>query len=428
MHVLDNLQLNSKGNITGNIMIEVLTTEIKWQLQKCFEDADESIIIISPFLSNKTADLLCEIVENKGVECIFITRCYIRDFLQNANSIEAIEKMVKSGIKVYALEGLHAKLYLFDDSTVVMGSANFTMGGLESNVELSLITDEESVVAACGEFAEGLELYCKNNNGLVNEDLIYEMRDAYIDADKRYQSDCGVESRKTFGAKPAGKVYVKNHDWKTEDFMVVDHDSVFEMMFSEGQMIDDYNHNAWIKIEGDSTNRYNWNEKHSITKVKIGGRDAMVINFSRKPGGIQTGDQIFIVAMITDESGKSTNRIVGRGYAKVRQNQKEVPAEWVNELGYEWMKKYKYFIELTDVELLDMNRNDCLSLSEVYGALGKRTYTSTISKDYVENMALTQCRRSHLKLTLDARMYINDRLDKLANEYGFQKSIEARIR
>ena len=44
----------------------------------------------------------------------------------------------------------------------------------------------------------------------------------------------------------------------------------------------------------------------------------------------------------------------------------------INELRYERMKKYKYFIELTDVDLLDMHRNGCIPLAEVYDAVTRR--------------------------------------------------------
>jgi hypothetical protein len=52
--------------------------------------------------------------------------------------------MIDSGIKLYAVKGLHTKLYLFDKSDGVLGSANFTAGGFISNVELSLHVEDEN--------------------------------------------------------------------------------------------------------------------------------------------------------------------------------------------------------------------------------------------------------------------------------------------
>lgn len=67
-----------------------------------------------------------------------------------ANSIDAIEMMMNAGIKVYALKGLHTKLYLFDDNVGIVGSANFTSGGFISNFELSLMAvDEMDLLFSC---------------------------------------------------------------------------------------------------------------------------------------------------------------------------------------------------------------------------------------------------------------------------------------
>jgi hypothetical protein len=48
--------------------------------------------------------------------------------------------------EVRALAGLHAKLYLLDERIVIVGSANFTRSGFERLDELSLATDDATVV------------------------------------------------------------------------------------------------------------------------------------------------------------------------------------------------------------------------------------------------------------------------------------------
>ena len=90
------------------------------------------------------------------------------------------------------------------------------------------------------------------------------------------------------------------------------------------------------------------------------------------------------------------------------------------------MSYYKFFCEIYDVQLLNLERMNCIPLSQVYDVLGKRTYTSTIDKDEVKNMALCQCRRSHSQMTLDAKTYIDEEIDKLADRYGFIDSIQNR--
>lgn len=90
------------------------------------------------------------------------------------------------------------------------------------------------------------------------------------------------------------------------------------------------------------------------------------------------------------------------------------------------MSYYKYFCEVYDVQLLNVERMNCIPLSQVYNVLGKRTYTSTIDKEEVKNMALCQCRRSHIQMTLDSKVYVDGEIDKLAEKYGFIEDINDR--
>lgn len=411
-------------------MIKLVTNDLKSDIKKCFDQVEEDIYIVSPFLSIKTADMLCKIIQAKDVDCIIITRCYIRDFVQGVNSLEAIKKMVDAGIEVYALEGLHAKLYIFDQEKVILGSANFTLAGLKRNIELSVMTDETSVTIPCSEYFSLLLSHCQNNSGRVDEKMISEMQEAYKDAYKDRQKDAGTESRKTYGATRYFEGITKKlADWKDEDFKIEDHDDVYSLLFSTKEKdVRDFNYNVWAKFEGDSSNRFAAYEKHSLTKVEMDGEPTYVINFSRKPGGVKTGDRVYLIALILDENGKNSTRIVGRGFAKVYQNRNIVPENWINEFGFKWMRKYKYFCVLTGVELLDMNRVDCPSLIEVYDKLGKNTYVSTIDKETVDNMNLVQCRRSHLQMTLDAMKYIDQRFAEISQEYGFQTDIKQRVK
>ena len=117
-------------------MIEVLTDNHYQAIMDLFDRSNRSIKIISPFLTESMADRLCTTVKTKGVNCTFITRFYVDDMMNHANSIDALEKMLQAGIDVYALIGLHTKLYLFDDETAILGSANFTSSGFQPRCRL----------------------------------------------------------------------------------------------------------------------------------------------------------------------------------------------------------------------------------------------------------------------------------------------------
>lgn len=129
-------------------MIELLTTNHLDRIFDQFDSAARGIRIISPFLTRAMTERLAHIVKTQGVSCTFITRLYVNDLLAKANSTEALRGMLDAGIEVYAVKGLHTKLYLFDDTSAVLGSANFTMSGFKSNIELSVLISQEQALLA----------------------------------------------------------------------------------------------------------------------------------------------------------------------------------------------------------------------------------------------------------------------------------------
>ena len=125
------------------VEMEVLTNNHYDKILDLFDGTTKRIKIISPFISESMAKKLCDVIKKSNITCEFIIRFYLEDMFAKANSMDAIEMMMDAGIEVYALKGLHTKLYLFDDNYGVLGSANFTAGGFKSNVELSLLMDSE---------------------------------------------------------------------------------------------------------------------------------------------------------------------------------------------------------------------------------------------------------------------------------------------
>jgi len=62
---------------------------------------------------------------------------------------------LQSGGAVYSLQQLHAKVYIFDDLTAVVTSANLTARGLKHNYEYGIqISDPTEVAEICGDFDE----------------------------------------------------------------------------------------------------------------------------------------------------------------------------------------------------------------------------------------------------------------------------------
>lgn len=309
-------------------MIRIISEETRESIEELFIDAETSIQIISPFMSEKTAEMLADIVKNKpDIECYFITRIYLKDLIEGVNSIEAISTLLSAGVKVYSLQGLHAKLYMFDEEKVIIGSANFTMAGLGKNYELSILTDDLDVVTKSSLIYDDILQHCIDNGGLVTKELLEDIESDYKKAYRERQKDSGVFSFMMYGAERINKtVKIIAKDWKEKDCEIVDVDPVFDLI-SDVKKKPIFKHNVWVKFEGKSDNRQPGNEVPSLTCVNFEGEERYIVNFRNKPRGIHDGDAIFIVSLTNDSDGKPTTRIVGRGIARTFINRCVVKSE-----------------------------------------------------------------------------------------------------
>lgn len=68
-------------------------------------------------------------------------------FVRQASDIEAIELLLKNGIKVYNHQHLHAKIYSFDNQKAIVTSANLTYNGLNKNYEYGILINDLNVVS-----------------------------------------------------------------------------------------------------------------------------------------------------------------------------------------------------------------------------------------------------------------------------------------
>lgn len=104
------------------------------------------IKIISPFIAGNIDNLLIKNLQGKSLK--IISRFNLNNILAKSININIIEKFVNSkNIDVRMLsEKLHSKVYLYDDKSVLITSANLTTNGLNNNYEFGLFTDDPSIV------------------------------------------------------------------------------------------------------------------------------------------------------------------------------------------------------------------------------------------------------------------------------------------
>ena len=407
-------------------MIELLTSNHFDKIMDLFDGTQKEIKIISPFLSMSMAEKLCKVVTEKNIKCTFITRIYIQDMLEKANSLDAIELMMKSGIKVYAEKFLHTKLYLFDETEAIVGSANFTCGGFKSNVELSLLLSEETEVITelHSYFDSMIQLLESADNGLVTDELLKKAKDNYysIYNSKMHEGSGKVSSLMMYGAALTRKSQTnKTDELKKEldscknekDKDIVN--SLFKGLEQSEQI--HYSYNIWLKFDGEGNDRLNADEPFPMTDVPMNGGTAYLSNYPFKVWSIEEDDHVYFAALTTIKGGKNLPVIVGRGTLAAFTDKNHVDDAMLQ--LYDWMDRYPWYCIIKECEVLNTTVGNGLPMNMVWEALGSDTYIASFGrKEDIPAVGRKHYQKAHIRLSGNAKDYIDKQFDILAEKYG----------
>lgn len=105
--------------------------------------AKRSILVAAPYVGAVLRDLL--LTRKKGLPATLVTSLKIGDVLGGASDLGAIYELSTQGVRVQSISNLHAKVYMVDDSKVLVTSANPTMNGWRYNLEIGLAVQSEAI-------------------------------------------------------------------------------------------------------------------------------------------------------------------------------------------------------------------------------------------------------------------------------------------
>lgn len=400
-------------------MIEILTDNHYDKIMDVFEATQKKIKIVSPFLSMNMAKKLCDIVNNHNVECTFITRFYLEDMFAKANNIDAIELMMNSGIQVYALKGLHTKLYLFDDNVGVVGSANFTSGGFVSNFELSLMAIEETILLSDLHtyYDEMVDKLKNSDEGIITSKILADARMKYKSLLDNKKLDNGTTSIYMYGAE-LDKKKLDSVDKKLAEVKssVGDKDIMLEV-FRENVEEIKYDYTIWLKFDGEGSDRLNPNEEFPMVDVMLDGKKVYIENYPYKVGAIKDGDKVYLAAITTDTKGKNQPVIVGSGTMRGFTEKNYVQPLWIQK--HDWMERYPYYCVLQEAKVLNTGVANGIPLSAIWDELGSNTYAASFGKNQtLVEVARKHYQKAHMRLSGNAKNYIDAKLAELADKYG----------
>lgn len=402
--------------------MQVLTNNHFEKILDLFDGVRQKIKIISPFISESMAKKLYDVVKYENIDCTFITRFYLEDMFAKANSMDAIEMMMDAGIQVYALKGLHTKLYLFDDTHGVLGSANFTAGGFKSNVELSLLMNGEDGILdeLHSYFDDLLEKIEQSNEGLITKEVLDIAREKYKYAFSSKKSKGKTTSVFMYGASIDKNTSFGDANDALEEIekSKMDNDivnSMFKDLEHQEQII--YDHTIWLKFDGEGNARLEAKEGFPMVGVPMKNGTWYLSNYPFKVHSIKDNDEIYFAALTTDAKGKNQPVIVGRGHLVGFKEDNYVKDEWIKDYG--WMTRYPWYCVIKDSKILDMPIESGIPMDEIWDKLGSDTYVSSFGKnESIADVAKKHYQKAHIRLSGNAKDYIDKRLDELEKQYG----------
>lgn len=296
-----------------------------------FKSSNE-VKIISPFINEvMTGHLLKNLNHLSKVQ--IITRFNLNDFRSKVSSLSAIRKLVVAGIEVKGILGLHSKIYLFGQSSVMIGSANFTSGGFFNNYEYGIKTTERTV---------------------IDDSINYFNKLWQVTSSILTLSEIDAWEKEIFN----NPILKKQRDLK-------DYGSTASLLGAKKK-------NVYVKFFGKADFRQTL-DYHARTEIKR-SHCHWAVTFSRKGGHpirYRDGDIVYMAMMLKD----GDYAIFGKGIAlKHKHNRDEASADDI--LKVDWKQKYPYYIRVRDTQFIDSTMSNCPGLNQLIKNLDIDSFAS----------------------------------------------------
>lgn len=167
-------------------MTLLLNSQLKTYLKNEIGSAKKSLFFMSAFIKNDALIELLDIVDRKQLSDVtIVSRWRIDDLTCGASDIEIYEYIKKNNWQLFINDHMHFKLYLIDDETLFIGSANITQKGLGISGE----PNDECSIQIIPETIDIVRLKQYLNDCCMITDEIYEkMKNHLLTIDNKAQS------------------------------------------------------------------------------------------------------------------------------------------------------------------------------------------------------------------------------------------------
>jgi len=126
--------------------MQILKTPWKNNLMELVSQSKKSIKITSPFVKENICNELLS-NKNRDTSLELITSFKLMNIYSGSLDLGGLENVLKNKGIVRNFAKLHSKIYIFDDTKVIISSGNLTNGGLVNNYEYGIYTENAEIVS-----------------------------------------------------------------------------------------------------------------------------------------------------------------------------------------------------------------------------------------------------------------------------------------
>lgn len=359
-------------------MIE--TIQKGWLNEFCNElDGTQTIRIVSPFITDNLVRHLFKNFEGEKIKVI--TRFNLNDFKSRVSSLTALKSLVKNGAEIKGIQGLHSKLYLFDDSSGIITSANFTNGGFFRNQEFGIKTNESDIINQSLKYFDGLWAI---DSSVLSIKRIEKWELEII----RKGGGQPKPSLPDYGTSQTDKILQEKH--------------------------------FFIKFFGKSEHRVPLTY-HVRSEIE-NGCCHYALSFSRKkddrrPRKYRDEDVVYMAKM-TDTHDYA---IFGRGITYAHHNTRDIAGS-EDQKQVEWIYDWPILVRVRDTEFIDSTLETCPKMSELIDELDyesfHRTYERYLQGETGIEPYKSLQQKADIRLSNLSALWLEDRFNEAINQIG----------
>jgi hypothetical protein len=380
------------GGLGGQECMSFFFVDSGWV--KVLDDALRADIsalrIVCPFIKKGAAQRLLHRGRPESIQVI--TRANLDDFCAGVSDTAALQLLIENGARIRGVRGLHAKLYLFGKTQVILTSANLTEAALRRNHEFGLVAKDRKTVRQCRRYFDD---FWKQ----AGDDITIERLDEW---ERRVEDHLAARGK---GGMVAGLgdegVYVENFA-EPASLPVPGSDS----------------EQGFVKFFGRDRNR----AARSMAVLKdvesSGSHWACTYPKGKRPRQVRDGAVMFMGRLV---EGRNDILIYGRATARAHERDND-DASASDLRRRPWKAKYPHYVRVDDPEFIDGTLSNGIPLSELINALQSDAFAPTQRNALKGHGNITPrkaiMRQPAVELTREGIAWMNERLERAFAQHG----------